>query len=272
MFREIILSVLADKAWSIGKAARLAEVNEIGLRGYLKGGTTLGLKSVESIFRTLGINVTDNGGKFYWHGYDLRTAVKRGMTEKKMLVKDMCERCGMTQPNLTEFLAGRSVSRPARVEAMLTALGLSCAVIEKPKRMPRLRTERKKKSAFGIGNAIKAALERKGITAYRFAKENGINTGGFSVYLRAGKDIGGAETERIFGLLDIHVTDGDTDYGSDIRAAVAGGMKKNGTNANALSAKLGFSNALVNLYCKGAFDMSANKLDAVFKELNLTLK
>lgn len=251
-----------------------AEVDRPSLSRYLNRENTIGLKSVESIFRVLSIHVVRADGSFFYYGYDLATAVKRGMAEFKMLSKDMCAAAGITQWNLNNFVKGRSKSRPATVERMLAALGLSVAEIEPPARLPRLKgTERKTASAFPIGDAIRAALKRRGVSPYMFAKTNGINGGNFSTFLNTGTALGTAETERIFGLLDMHISDGfGTDYGADIRAAVRGAIKKCGTNANALAGKLGFSRALINVFLTRGTNLATHRLSAVFKELGLTVK
>lgn len=274
MIREAILAAIERHDITRNSLGTKAEVSHPSLFRYLNGEATLGLKSVESIFRVLSIHVVRADGSFFYYGDDLATAVKRGMKEKKMLVRDMCAAAGITQPNLNEFVAGRAKSRPATVERMLAALGLSVAEIEPPARLPRLKgTGRKPASAFPIGDAIRAALKRKGITPYAFAKANGINGGNFTTFLKSGmSSLGSAETERIFGLLDMHISDGENDYGSDIRVAVRGGMATRGTNCNALAGKLGFSRALVNIFLTRNINIATHRLSALFKELGLTVK
>ncbi|MBR4326967.1 MAG: hypothetical protein IKP73_15740 [Bacteroidales bacterium] len=275
MIREAILAALERQNMTKNHLGVEADVDRQSLFRFLSGDTTLGLKSVEAVFRVLSINVVKADGSFFYYGYDLGTAVKRGMTERKMLVRDMCAAAGITQPCLNEFLQGRAKSRPATVERMLTALGLSLAEIQPPARLPRLKgTERRERAAFPIGYAVWQALKRKGITPYAFAKEIGFNNGGFTTFLKSGTaSLGSAATERIFGLLDMHITDGDgTDYGSDIRAAVRGAMERQGTNCNALAVKMGFSRTLVYIFLNRGINIATHRLSALFKELGLTVK
>lgn len=275
MIREAINKTLERQGMTRNRLCVEADLNRPSLFRFLRGDTTLGLKSVEAVFRVLSINVVKADGSFFYYGYDLATAIRRGMTERKMLSKDMCAASGITQPNLNEFLQGRAKSRPATVERMLTALGLSLAEIQPPARLPRLKgTERRERAAFPIGYAIYRALKRKGITPYAFAKENGFNSGGFATFLKSGTaSLGSAATERIISLLDMHITDGDgTDYGSDIRAAVRGAMEKQGTNCNALAVKMGFSRTSIYIFLNRGINIATHRLSALFKELELTVK
>ena len=138
MFREIITDALAARNITKNKLGTMAEINRPCLFRFLAGEPTLGLASVEKIFRVLSLHVVDKRGKFVYYGYDLRNAVERSLQESGTLKKNMCAKIGMAQPNLTAFLNGRATSRPLMVERMLQVLDLFIKETEPPQTLSML--------------------------------------------------------------------------------------------------------------------------------------
>lgn len=271
MFREIITESIAARNITKNKLGTMAGINRPCLFRFLAGEPTLGLASVEKIFRVLSLHVVDKRGKFVYYGYDLRNAVARSLQESGTLKKNMCAKIGMAQPNLTAFLNGRATSRPLMVERMLQVLDLFIKETEPPQTLPPLKVKQRTVAPYQICNAIYAALQARKQTPYRFAKDNGISTGNLCEFLNKGTALGSKAVEKIINALYMHISDGTHDYGADIRAAVLGGMATKGTNAHRLSLKLGFSNALLHRFLKGGIFISVPKLDAVFTELGLVV-
>ena len=133
MFREIIAARFAAEKYSYRAVSLGSGVDKTCLNLYILGKPAIGLKSVEALNKFFGINVVNaETGEFFYHGYDIREAVKRGMTEQHVLVKDICEAADIKQPNVTEYLQGRSYVRPAKAELMLARLGLTVAYVPTP--------------------------------------------------------------------------------------------------------------------------------------------
>lgn len=270
MFREIITESIAARNITKNRLGTLAEINRPCLFRFLAGEPTLGLGSIQKIFRCLNLNIVDKDGQFVYFGFDIATAIARKMQQNGTLHKDLCVMADITQPNLSAFLKGRALSRPQTVEKMLVALNLAIKEIEPPDVIPTL-TKQRTVAPYQICNAIYAALQARKQTPYRFAKDNGISTGNLCEFLNKGTALGSRAVEKIINALYMHISDGTHDYGADIRAAVLGGMATKGTNAHQLSLKLGFSNALLHRFLKGGIFISVPKLDAVFTELGLVV-
>ena len=269
MFREIIAARFAAEKYSYRAVSLGSGVDKTCLNLYILGKPAIGLKSVEALNKFFGINVVNaETGEFFYHGYDIREAVKRGMTEQHVLVKDICEAADIKQPNVTEYLQGRSYVRPVKAELMLARLGLTVAYVPTPDRIPRLKTG--KRLTFKIGADIRAAIEKKEMSPFKFAKENGFNN--FAAFLDYGKLISPDRVERMLGLLDITITDGETDYGTDIRKAIQAARKKRKVTYRELGEVAGCSTLMVSFYLTGRNDTSIKKVDAMFTHLGLSLK
>lgn len=262
---------MENKGITLRKIAVNSEVTKNALYQYLRGAPTMGLVALERIFRYLGFNITDENGKFYYYGYDIRKAICRRIKEKKILIKDICAAAQMSQPCITDFFAERSVVRPAKAELMLSYLQLSVGEIAVPDRLPRLKAERKKKYDFAIGNAIKAALDKKGITMYRFCVDNNINTGGFSVFLNTGTQIGSELFEKIISKLDMTITDGTEVYG-DIRTAIKHIMINKNISAYRICKETGCSCSSMSFFMNNKKNIGINKLVKILSFLKIDIK
>ena len=108
------------------------------------------------------------------------------------------------------------------------------------------------------------------MSPFKFAKENGFNN--FAAFLDYGKLISPDRVERMLGLLDITITDGETDYGTDIRKAIQAARKKRKVTYRELGEVAGCSTLMVSFYLTGRNETSIKKVDAMFTHLGLSLK
>ncbi len=262
----------ADKEYTLRRAAVLAEVNYSALFLYSQGKPTIGLKSVEKLNRLLGINVVDaDTGEFYYHGGDIREAIKRGMSAQRILVKDICEAADIRQPAVTEFLAGRSVVRPAKAEMMLQRLGLSVAVVPTPDRIPRVKGGRR--CTFPIGGVVRQAMERQGISASALCKELGLYPSNFGTFLWSGRNMFADGMERVFKRLGIVMCGKDgTKYSDGIRDAVKAELKAQSVTYKELAEAVGCSIGMVSFYLSGRNNTMARKAAAMFDRLGMVVK
>lgn len=270
MFREIIQLTIERKDITLRKVAINSDCSKLALYQYLRGATTLGLVSIQKIFQYLSLNIVDNTGNFYYYGNDIRQAIRRRLAETSTLIKDFCVSAELTQPCMTAFLQGRSVVRPAKAELMLSALNLSIAPVEIPDRMPRLKVEHKKKSDFEIGNTIKTALEKKGISIYRFCLDNGLNTGGFSKFLLTGTQIGTELFEKILKDLDLKITDGTTNY-LDFRSAIKSVMEKKNISAYRICKATDCHPSSLSFYLNGIKSIGIARLYRILDYLDIKI-
>lgn len=269
MIREIISAVLIRQKMTTNHLGTMAAVNKPCLYRFLAGENTLGIKALENIFRSLSVNVVDEDGAFFYYGHDLRTAIVRGIQHRKMLIRELCERAGITQPNLTAYLKGRSTSRPSTVENLLVALNLGLAQIE-PTAPPKIAEHKTRCTPpFLIGVAIQNSLDARGMSAYHFAKSHGLSTGNFAHFLKTGKALGSGTAERIMAALGVKIS-GTAEYvAGDIRSAVLAEMQAQGKTAVSLADKAGCSGGMVSVWLKRKANISVLRLEKIIKALGL---
>lgn len=266
MFREIINSIIINRGYTLRKVAVNCEISKQSLYSYVNGEPTIGLRTLERIFAFLGLSVTKDG--VFYYTPDIRTAIKRAMQEQGVLVKDLCEAADIRQPNVTEYLQGRSFVRPLKAELMMQRLSLEIGDVEIPDKMPRLKVP---KPAFKLGRELRAIIESKGTTPNAYAKEHGISTGNFARFIKEGVSIAPDRVQEIFHDLDIKITDGREKY-SDIRTAIRNTIRDNGIRYAEVAKAANMGETMLSLYLNGKHDTSCRKIDAIFAFLGLKLK
>lgn len=264
MIIQAIKNVIQQKGITTKQLSQMANISHRALTNFLNGAPAISAAKVEHIFRVLSLHFR-SCDEFLAYGYDFRSAVERGLKKLGYSKYRLAQKCGISAMTIGAYLRNEHTPNVNKIAQMLAALGLSVVECEPPERLPMVAAETKEKIIFPLGVVIKDALAARGITAYRFAKDNGISTGGFTRLINLGEDIGSERTERLLAKLGV----GIEPYGSDFRRAISETMAAKGICTNALAKRLGINQSALRSYLIRQSNMSVKRVSRIVEELGL---